>query len=119
MPLHEYYRQEGEPQPVDGEDCLAERDRRYISWAAFLDFLIERYGMEKLLELLGPVQPPEQVPTPPPILTIPPHPSGTPTIFAEPAVEVSIIQPPDYEGVYGLALNQLEDAWLRQLTEKE
>jgi hypothetical protein len=119
VPLHEYYRQEESVRPMDAENCLAERDRRYISWAAFLDFLLDRYGMEKLVELLDSTRQLEETPTPAARPTVLPPLPGTPTIVEEQIIAKRVMQPPDYQGVYGLALNQLEDAWQRQLTGSE
>ena len=71
--------------------------------------------MEKLLALLGPAQRPDDVPTPAPVLTIPPRRPGTPTARQSRIITERIEQPPDFAGVYGLALN----AWLRQLAGQE
>ena len=90
LSLHENY-QSPYPSPESGDDnCLQRRDQLYTEWASFIGFLIDSYGMEQFLALMaGPEI--EQTQVPP------------------------IIYPPDYEGVYGLALNQLEVAWLRRL----
>lgn len=112
VPLHEYYRQDAGYQRFEGEDCLAERDRRYLSWAAFVGFLIDRYGLEKMVELLNSTQPLEgaTMTQPPPTASPPP---GNPPMLEERIIAQRTIRPPDYLGVYGLELNQLEAAWLR------
>jgi hypothetical protein len=72
------------------EDCLDRRDQIYSQWGVFLGYLIETYGWEKAYDLF---QAPEPV-----------------------TAGSRIYQfPPDYEGIYGKSLNQLEFEWLNQL----
>lgn len=75
---------------VDDGNCLQRRDQLYSEWASFISFLIESYGIESFLELMN-----------------------SPT--RERSAEKVILYPPDYQGVYGLTLNQLEVVWLRHL----
>jgi len=75
-----------------GEDCLFFRDIVYTERASFIGFLIRRYGMKKLQMLLETVPPPE---------------------FTERGI---IIRPPDYYGVYGKSLEELEMSWVRSLS---
>lgn len=70
--------------------CLADRDLLLTEWASFLDFLKSHYGEEKLTNLFD----------------------------SQPLDDTGssrIIHPPDYQGVYGLELNQLEHEWLQSL----
>ncbi|HEX4999980.1 MAG TPA: carboxypeptidase-like regulatory domain-containing protein [Terriglobia bacterium] len=57
-PLEEYSWET--PPETDIVSCWKNRDRRYNSWAAFIDFLITEYGMDKFRQLLGP---PEATPS--------------------------------------------------------
>jgi hypothetical protein len=97
LPLYENYDLQsvyGDLGQAGTEDCLARRDILYTEWATFIDYLVEQYGRDKLHAL-----------------------------FASPTVEeregMIIVTPPDFQGVYGSSLNQLEAAWLRQLTAGE
>ncbi|MDX1689025.1 MAG: hypothetical protein R3248_13670 [Candidatus Promineifilaceae bacterium] len=92
LPLYEHFelRSVYADLGTDAADCLQRRDQLYSQWGSFIDFLIETYGMESFRELME-----------------------SPT--RERSAEEVSIRPPDYEGVYGLALNQLEAAWLRHL----
>jgi hypothetical protein len=98
MPLYENFQspQQSAPETTAGasDDCLVRRDILYTEWASFLDYLIEKYGWEKL------------------------H-----ILFESPDSERRrrevIFTPPDFEAVYGLSLNQLEAAWLEHLTRSE
>ena len=90
VPLTRYYGETPATLYTEGENCLRDRDLRYTTWAGFLDFLIRNYGREKLFQLLGPLDQP--------VITRPAAPS-----------------PPDFIGVFGLTLNQLEAAWHREL----
>lgn len=57
VPLTDYFREEAPAQfPSKDGSCLAERDLRYTSWGAFLGFLIDTHGMDKLRQLLGPAE---------------------------------------------------------------
>lgn len=78
---------------TDATDCLQRRDQLYSQWGSFIGFLIDAYGMESFLELME---------------------SPTRELSAEEAT----VHPPDYQRVYGLALNQLEAEWLRRLVKK-
>ncbi|MDT8306137.1 MAG: hypothetical protein RRC07_09390 [Anaerolineae bacterium] len=91
-PLSEVYEFYEEPPGFDDPaDCLAWRDQLYTQWAAFIGFLVDTYGRPRLDQLMG-----------------------SPT--SEPADDGYTVQPADFQGVYGLALNQLEAQWLSQLT---
>ncbi|RPI83629.1 MAG: hypothetical protein EHM41_15470 [Chloroflexi bacterium] len=68
-------------------DCLVIRDILYTEWAAFLDYLLQQYGMEKLEAIFQ---------------------SGG----AEMTETEVINYPPDFYGIFGLAINQLEAEWL-------
>jgi len=72
-------------QPVD---CLARRDQYYTQWAAFVGYLIEREGWERFLDLLA---------------------SAAPEVGEGGEI---VPQAPDYEGVYGQSLDELEAEWL-------
>jgi len=73
-----------------GKDCLARRDQIYAQWGAFLGYLIERYGWEKVHELFESAQ----------------------TVTED---DRNVDFPTDYPGVLGLALNQIEADWLASL----
>lgn len=90
LPLYENYEEVSQTSTLTSEACLARRDTLYTEWAAFIDYLIKQYGWEKLHTLFG----------------MP--------IFEERGNEI-IIKPPDFQGVYGSSLNQLEAAWLAYL----
>jgi hypothetical protein len=121
VPLKDYFREEAPAQfPSKDSSCLAERDLRYTSWGAFLGFLIDAHGMDKLRQLLGPV---EEIKGPEPgrLVTIPRGGDGfdidvltrgvfrTETVWIPPPV-------PDFPGVYGRTLDELEKAWWEQIT---
>ena len=73
-----------------GKDCLARRDKIYSEWASFLGYLIQNYGWEKAHRLFR--------------LPAPVRSDGKIFHF-----------PPDYEGIYGKSLNQLEEEWLKSI----
>ncbi len=76
-----------------GQDCLARRDKLYSEWASFVGYLIDTYGWPKahrLFRLPAPIHQPGQ----------------------------TIEFPPDYQGIYGKTLNQLEWEWLNWLEKK-
>jgi hypothetical protein len=77
----------------DTPGCLIRRDDLLTELASFMDFLIRTYGIEKMSEIFK-IQQPRLV--------------GA----------QNIIYPPDYKGVYGFELNQLEMAWLISLDGK-
>ena len=79
--------------PREGEDCIARRDRIYNVRAAFVAWLVERYG----LDLIGAM------------------PSRTDTRLNALAGERAEMIVPDYEAATGRTLTQLEAAWLREL----
>jgi hypothetical protein len=119
VPLEDYYH--AIPLGTDSAECLRNRDLRYNSWAAFIDFLITDYGMEKFLQLLGKK---DNVPSqrPPSIVTIPLDPAfltrdattGTlPPLF--PVDYRTSAFTTAFKGVYGLSLSELEMAWLEKL----
>lgn len=70
-----------------GEDCLVRRDQIYTQWGAFVGYLIERYGWEKVHELFESAR-------------------------SETEAERTVNYPTDYPAVLGLALNQIEAEWL-------
>jgi len=72
------------------QDCLARRDRLYSEWGDFVGYLVDTYGWPKahrLFRLPDPIKQPGQ----------------------------TIVFPPDFPGVYGKTLNQLEWEWLNWL----
>jgi hypothetical protein len=71
-------------------DCVTDRDILYTEMAAFIDYLIQNYGMDQLATLFNVPQPA--------------------TINKK-----TIVYPPNYKDVYGLEFNQLEYEWLRTL----
>ena len=70
-----------------GKDCLARRDQIYSQWASFIDFLLQRYGWERLHQLFE---------------------SGS--VEEKDGQKIKI--PSDYHGVLGKSLEQLELEWL-------
>jgi hypothetical protein len=92
--LYENFQRPPQPNPQAtpsvNDDCLVLRDTIYTEWASFLDYLIQKYGWEKL-----------------------------PALFESPDYERRrreiIMKPPDFQAVYGSSLNQLEAAWLEHL----
>jgi hypothetical protein len=74
-----------------GQDCLARRDRLYSEWGSFTGYLIETYGWLKAHQLFR-----------------------RPAPLKQPGLTIEF--PPDYQGIYGKALNQLEWEWLKKLT---
>ena len=112
--LEEYYR---ETRPdTNSADCLRNRDRRYNSWAAFIDFLIADYGFEKFRQLLGSKEELREVkPTIPNIIFIDPATFRENAIVLDPTMIVGGAPVADFKGVYGLSLSELEKAWLAKL----
>ncbi len=93
-PIHENYDMHGvypwQPGSGAAPNCLARRDKLYSEWADFVGYLIDTYGWPKayrLFQLPAPIQAPGK----------------------------TVVLPPDYQGIYGKALNQLEWEWLRWL----
>ena len=76
-----------------GADCLARRDLLYTEWAGFTGYLIDTYGWPKAYQLFRSPEPRQQ--------------AGQTIHF-----------PPDFQGIYGKALNQLEWEWLARLEGK-
>jgi hypothetical protein len=76
-----------------GKDCLVRRDKIYSEWASFTGYLIDRYGWEKAHRLFRLPEPQRR--------------DGKQISF-----------PPNYEGVYGQSLNQLEEEWLREIKQR-
>ncbi len=93
--LRDVYRSNSQP----SDECLERRDILYTEWAAFQDYLIQEYGMDKLIALYE---------------TTIPNVEETDT-----GEEVIVGAPPDYQAIYGQALNQLETAWLQSLVESK
>jgi hypothetical protein len=117
LPLSDYLREEIASRSSTGENCLKDRDLRYGSWAAFIDFLIQQYGMEKFRQLLGPMDQDQplifsanRVPTN--VMTFGLSVAVVP--LGPPAPPVSP-PPPPFQKVYGLSLEELEKAWLAEL----
>ncbi len=86
---------------VSDAECLARRDTLYTEYASFVGFLIDKYGAERFEELADTVATVT--------ITVRPDPP-TPT-------PVQPIRPttPDYQAVYGLSLEELEQEWLLTL----
>ncbi|MDX1615249.1 MAG: hypothetical protein R3300_13125 [Candidatus Promineifilaceae bacterium] len=88
-----------EVEPVgDGRwppDCLTRGDQYYTQWAAFVGYLIEREGWERFLDLLA---------------------SAAPEARADGEIAP---QAPDYEGMYGPSLDELEAEWLAALASNQ
>jgi hypothetical protein len=98
LPLHEnYYLTDIYPGEDEGtsEGCINRRETLYIEWASFLDYLIERHGMDQLETLIKTV--------------LDPHMTD-----GELTIETAA-----FEAVYGSSLNQLEAAWLRHILDQE
>lgn len=72
-----------------GPECIARRDKVYSEWASFLGYLIDTYGWDKAHQLFD--------------------------VKTEVKDGKEITYPPDYQGIYGKALNQLEQDWLGYL----
>jgi hypothetical protein len=75
-----------------GPECLDERDRVYAQWGSFLGYLVDTYGWQDAYRLFR---------------------APRPTVQGDQVISY----PPDYEGVYGKSLNQLEHDWLLALPE--
>jgi hypothetical protein len=73
-----------------GDDCLRQRDIIYTEWAAFIDYLVEQYGRERLYSLFR-----------------------TPPLASDEHVELRL---PNFPAVYGSSLERLEAAWLETIT---
>ena len=124
VPLTDYFREDEAQKFSNDSNCLSDRDRRYTSWAAFLDFLIANQGMEKLRQLLGPVEEIRDPTREPARVTIPIGGGfdldelirngfrgfSTEFVWVPPPV-------PDFPGVYGRTLDELEKAWWEQITQ--
>jgi hypothetical protein len=98
LPLHEnYYLTKIYPGEEEGtsEGCITRRETLYIEWASFLGYLMDRYGVERLEELI------ETAPE------------------VERTEEATVFKAADFEAVYGSSLNQLEAAWLRHIEEQD
>jgi hypothetical protein len=70
-----------------GEGCLRRRDILYTEWAAFIEYLVDEYGKDKLYELIQ---------------------AGAP-LDAQTFVAL------DFVSIYGRPLPQLEAAWLQTI----
>ena len=71
-----------------GEGCLARRDVLYTEWAAFTDYLVKTHGVNRFKALLS---------------------------SADVTLDGDAGTPPDFARVYGLSLEELEEAWLESL----
>lgn len=71
-----------------GDDCLRQRDIIYTEWAAFIDYLVEEHGRERLYSLFR----------------------------APPLVNEAVpVRRPNFPAVYGSSLERLEAEWLERL----
>jgi hypothetical protein len=124
VPLGNYFSEDAEKQSSSRDgNCLSERDLRYKSWAAFLDFLISNHGMEKLHQLLGPPQEFQSAPRrgdPAVIIPVPIGGGGFDIGQLLSRTQIALIPMPppipDFERVYGITLEELEKAWWEQVT---
>jgi len=87
--------------PRDGEDCIDRRDRVYNVRTAFVDWLVERVGLETLLAM-----PVREVPDPA-AHGREPEDGG--------ASEDQVLYLPDYEAATGADLRRLERLWLAEI----
>lgn len=90
LSLHEHYDRRRTPAGPGDRDCSRWRDILYTQWAAFIDFLIARHGLDGLHAL-------------------------SETSSMERTESGGFFVPPDFQAVYGAALNQLEAAWLVEI----
>jgi hypothetical protein len=95
LPLHET---DGGPDTLGadgfsklGQACLKRRDIIYTEWAAFIEYLVEEQGREKLYSLFR-----------------------TPPLVSD--AEESPFGRPNFPAVYGSSLERLETAWLESIT---
>jgi hypothetical protein len=79
--------------PREGEDCIARRDRIYNVRAAFVSWLVERYGLDL-------------------VRAMPERTEQRLNALSGERMEMAV---PDYEAATGRSLTQLESAWLREL----
>jgi hypothetical protein len=113
LPLSDYLREDVASRSSTGANCLKDREIRYSSWAAFIDFLIKRHGMDKFRQLLGTMEQPAG-----PLRIV--LPANTPIIF-DPVRGVPLGLPnvlpsqPRFKDIYGLSLEELEKEWLEEL----
>jgi hypothetical protein len=113
LPLSDYLREDVASRSSTGENCLKDRDLRYGSWAAFIDFLIKQHGMEKFRQLLGTIEQPAG-----PLRLVFP---ASMTVVIDPVRGVPLApstlppSPPPFMGTYGLTLEELEKEWLEEL----
>jgi hypothetical protein len=120
-PLESYYTDFATD--VNAADCLKIRDTKYGSFAAFIDYLIADYGMEKFLQLLKPREAPSRTQSPQSptlgelrlVITDPQEitrllQSAGPIHLSPPVVPVN-----DFKDVYGHSLSELEKMWLEKL----
>jgi hypothetical protein len=127
IPLADHYKEDLKT-PNNTSDCLAQRDLAYASWASFLDFLINKYGMEKLRQLLGPLETEVtgQFGQTGRLIRIPDGPNFDPKLaelfgfVTVDATQIDVVQglyqpDPDFQKAYGITLTELEKTWLEQL----
>jgi hypothetical protein len=74
-----------------GDACLAQRDIIYSEWAAFIDYLVEQHGKERLYSLFK-----------------------TPPLVRDDDQARYLL--PNFPAVYGSSLERLEAAWLAAIT---
>jgi hypothetical protein len=74
------------------DDCQTLRDQLYTQCAAFTGYMLEDYGWAAFEELMA---------------------SAAPEIKDDGEV---LVHPADYQGVYGVSLEELEREWLSALT---
>lgn len=77
-----------------GQDCLNRRDVIYTEWAAFIEYLAEEHGRERLYALLR----------------------TTPLVSPD---EATPFMRPNFPAVYGSSLERLEAAWLEKVTSND
>jgi hypothetical protein len=122
VPLTDYFRDDAATPSSNDASCLDERDLRYTSWAAFLDFLIANHGMDKFRQLLGPAEEiGGRVVESERVVIVPVGGGGfniDAPIRERFRVEAVRIAPPipDFAGVYGRNLDELEKASWEHIT---
>jgi hypothetical protein len=84
-----YYEADLAELAADEAGCIALRDRVYTQWAGFVDFLVNRFGHEKVMAASGQVRPFRY------------QPDGNRSYL-----------PLDYQAVFGMSLEELQRAWL-------
>ena len=95
IPLHQDYvvfdTLSPEAEATLGESCVKRRDIVYTEWGAFIEYLVEEHGRDKLHALFR-----------------------TPALVSEELGRP--IAHPNFPAVYGMALEELEAEWLQAIT---